>query len=91
MPKDLLPVGSVVLLNGADKRLMIYGVLQLNPEDGVQYDYLGCLYPEGYVGLEQTYLFNSDDIQNVEFVGFASDEHQQFVERLAQILQESDT
>ncbi|MDR0858014.1 MAG: DUF4176 domain-containing protein, partial [Oscillospiraceae bacterium] len=54
MPKDLLPVGSVVLLNGADKRLMIYGVLQLNPEDGVQYDYLGCLYPEGYVGLEQT-------------------------------------
>jgi hypothetical protein len=91
MPKDLLPVGSVVLLNGADKRLMIYGVLQLNPEDGVQYDYLGCLYPEGFVGLEQTYLFNSADIKSVEFVGFASDEHMRFVEQLTQILREMDS
>ncbi|MFB3169768.1 DUF4176 domain-containing protein [Neobacillus sp. 179-C4.2 HS] len=30
---ELLPIGSVVLLQGADKRLMIYGVKQINEED----------------------------------------------------------
>lgn len=48
MVKDLLPIGSVVMLKDAEKPLMIYGIKQLdtdNPE--VEYDYIGVLYPEG--------------------------------------------
>ena len=84
--KNLLPIGSVVLLEGGDKDLMIIGVVQTNPDDGKQYDYLGCLYPEGYVGQEHIYLFNHEDIERIEAEGFANDEHYAFRERLAQLL-----
>ena len=50
-----LPMGSVVLLKDAKKRIMITGFC-LETEDGKMYDYTGCLYPEGYVSSEEYYL-----------------------------------
>ena len=47
--KELLPIGSVVLLNEGTKKLMIYGVMQSDTENN-QYDYVGVLYPEGNIG-----------------------------------------
>lgn len=73
MIKDLLPIGSVVLLKGAKKRLMIYGINQ-KTENGDVYDYLGCLYPEGNISVEYTYLFNKDAIESVYFLGFVDPE-----------------
>jgi len=84
--KDLLPIGSVVLLNGADKRLMIIGVIQVNPDDGKEYDYLACLYPEGFVGPEHTYLFDRGEIAEISAEGFADAEHDTFRARLAELL-----
>ena len=88
MSKDLLPIGSVVSLNGGEKRLMIFGIVQSDPATGKQYDYLACLYPEGFVGPEQTFLFNHDDIQKVSCEGFADAEHQEFRDDLALLLKE---
>ena len=48
--KDLLPIGSVVLLKEATKKLVIIGVLQVNPNENKIYDYLAVPYPEGYIG-----------------------------------------
>lgn len=48
--KDLLPIGSVVLLKDATKKLVIIGVLQVNAEQNKMYDYLAVPYPEGYLG-----------------------------------------
>ena len=45
--KDLLPIGSVVLLKDATKKLVIIGVLQVNAEQNKMYDYLAVPYPEG--------------------------------------------
>lgn len=66
--KDLLPIGSVVLLKDGDKRLMIYGVLQVADEDEghdgevpEEYDYIGVLYPEGNIGGDHQYLFYHKD------------------------------
>jgi len=84
--KNLLPIGSVVTLNGGKKRLMIIGILQINPVDGRQYDYLACLYPEGFVGTENTYLFKHEDIQKVSAEGFTDDEHHEFIENLSELL-----
>ncbi len=83
---ELLPVGSVVLLEGGEKRLMIYGILQLNAEDESEYDYLGCLYPEGYINSDHTYMFNHKDIQKVEFIGFVDSEFQMFRSNLQNML-----
>ena len=90
MIEELLPIGSVVLLNGGEKRLMIIGVVQTDPTDGERYDYLACLYPEGFVGPEYSYLFNHEDIQKVSSKGFTDDEHSDFRENLAEMLKEMD-
>jgi hypothetical protein len=87
--KDLLPIGSIVLLNGGDKRLMIIGVVQINPDDNIEYDYLSCLYPEGFAGPEYMFLFNHEDIEQVIFEGFTDDEYIVFREKLATALKSS--
>jgi len=84
--KALLPIGSVVLLKGGNKRLIIVGIIQTCPEDGIVYDYMAYLYPEGFVGLEHNYLFNHDDIDRIEVKGFTDNEHDEFRSRLAEFI-----
>ena len=81
--KDLLPIGSIVLLEGGEKRLMIDGIMQ-NDADHLEkeYDYLGILYPEGHIGDEFQYLFNQEDIKEVIFRGFEDNERKEFLEKL---------
>lgn len=82
--KDLLPIGSIVLLKNGQKRLMITGVMQSEAGgDGTNYDYLGVLYPEGHIGPDFSYMFNHEDIDQIVFRGFEDDERQEFLNRLA--------
>ncbi len=82
--KELLPIGSVVLLKEGEKRLMIVGILQNEPgKDDVIYDYLGYLYPEGHIGGAYQYLFNNEDIEKLYFRGYEDDERNQFLEALS--------
>jgi len=85
MIKDLLPIGSVVMLKNAEKPLMIYGIKQLdteNPEN--EYDYIGVLYPEGNIGSNFQYMFNHVDIEEVLFVGYDSPERRRFLAEVAE-------
>ena len=77
--KDLLPIGSVVLLKDATKKLVIIGVLQVNAEQNKMYDYLAVPYPEGYLGSDNNYLFNQGDII---FRGYTNPERDIFIEAL---------
>lgn len=79
-PEKLLPVGSVVLLREAEKKLMIVGVIQKN--GGKLYDYSGVLYPEGFVDTEHFYMFNHIDIAKIEYIGYINAEHQYFRKNL---------
>ena len=58
--KDLLPIGSVIQLKGAEKRLMVFGVRQTDRSDKKEYDYIGVLYPEGNIGEQGQFLFNHE-------------------------------
>ena len=80
--QELLPIGSVVLLHGGKKRLMIYGVKQTDNASGMTYEYIGVLYPEGNLGNEGHYFFNAQDIERVCFVGFNDGERQTFITAL---------
>lgn len=84
---NLLPIGSVVLLKEGEKRLMIFGIKQLNKGSDEVYDYIGCLYPEGHIGDDHLYLFNHEDIERIDFLGFVDGEHQVFRNYLANELQ----
>lgn len=81
--QDLLPIGSIVLLEGGEKRLMIYGVKQTEQDTQTEYDYIGVVYPEGNMGKGTQFLFNHDQIKEICFKGFEDDERADFMERLA--------
>lgn len=80
--KDLLPVGSVVLLKDATKKLMIIGILQVNSNENKLYDYLAVPYPEGYIGSENNFLFNHSDINDVIFCGYSNPEREIFLQAM---------
>lgn len=73
--KELLPIGSVVLLKGATKRIMIFGRLQQEAGGEARiWDYVGCPYPEGNLGPEESILFDGDMIETLFFMGFQDPE-----------------
>lgn len=78
MKKSLLPIGSVVLLNGAEKRLMICGRVQTDVNTNITYDYSACLYPDGIISSSELYMFNNENIDKVYFLGFQDGEELQF-------------
>lgn len=84
---NLLPIGTVVQLKDAEKRLMIIGILQDNG-DGNIYDYMGCPYPEGVIDMESMFLFNHQDLENISFIGFDDIERQSFISNLENELKE---
>jgi len=84
MIKDLLPIGSVVLLKKEEeKKLMVMGIKATNVGgDEKEYDYSGILYPEGYVGDELIYAFNHGDIGEVFQRGYEDEERDAFIKEL---------
>ena len=66
--KDLLPIGSIVRLTKATKRLMVIGVKQTQMETGDEYDYLGVIYPEGNLGGNTQIMFNHEDAERASFL-----------------------
>lgn len=89
MLDGLLPIGSVVLLKNSSRKVMTIGVCQkqIGTEE-VIWDYAGCIYPEGYLGAEETFLFNNDQIDKIFSVGYQDEEQFSFKERVDQIMKE---
>lgn len=83
MYQNLLPIGSVVLLKGATKKLMITGIKpMLDSQPDKIYDYIGVMYPEGFVGGDSNFLFNHEDINDVVFKGYDNPERLRFLEMI---------
>ena len=83
MNKELLPIGSVVLLNGGKKNVMVIGYLAIpNENKNVVYDYSACLYPEGVLSSEQTLVFNHEQIENIIFKGYECEEESKFISQI---------
>ena len=67
---EFLPIGSVVLLEGGNKRIMICGRIQAQAGSDIIYDYSACYYPEGIVDPKSMFFFNRDAIATVYFRGY---------------------
>lgn len=78
MKKDLLPIGSVVALGGATRKLMIIGLLVQDEQTKTMYDYIGEPFPEGYIDAETMFLFQHEDIDSVHFLGYINAEVQSY-------------
>ena len=80
-----LPIGTVVLLKGGRKRIVIVRFLVISKEDKKMYDYGGVLYPEGFISSDRTILFNHDQIDKVYYVGLEDEEHKDFMNLLEKV------
>ena len=88
MFNGLLPVGTVALLKNSTKRIMIIGVCQLAADDPTKvWDYVGCPFPEGYLGPDKTYLFNNEQIDKIYAVGYQDEEQFAFKVKADAVLQ----
>ncbi len=84
-----LPIGTVVLLKGGKKEVMIlsYGLMPQGDivEDGKQvsglgkiYDYGGCTYPEGLISSNQILGFNHEQIERICYKGYSTPTHDEY-------------
>lgn len=86
---NYLPIGTVLLLKGGTKKVMITGFCVIaNDNKHKLYDYSGCLYPEGVVNSNEVCLFNAEQIQKVYFKGYENEEESNFKNELTKALQE---
>lgn len=80
-----LPIGTVVLLKNAEKRIMITGFASMSPETGDKiFDYSGCPYPEGFLNYNEVCVFNHNQISKVVFKGFVDEEEIDFKKDLVE-------
>ena len=89
--KKFLPIGTVVMLKGGTKRVMITGFCAIAGRDrSKMWDYSGCMYPEGFMSSTQTCLFNHDQIENIYHMGLADDEEEKkFKKNLDDLIKKS--
>lgn len=80
--KQYLPLGSVVLLKGGNKKIMIYGRKQKAVDTGKEWDYIACPYPEGNINENYMYLFNNEQVAKVYFLGYQDEDELEFTELL---------
>ena len=81
MNKNILPIGTVVMLTGGTKKVMITGY---SSED---YDYNGCIFPEGY--MENIFvLFNNNQIEEVFYKGLENEESTNYINRVESLLKD---
>lgn len=88
--KDLLPIGSVVVMKEGEQLLMIYGVKQMETAGGLfkkpkEYDYICVPYPQGNIGVGSSFLINHEDIREIVFKGYESKERIEFLNELSNL------
>ena len=89
MENKFLPIGSIVLLKGAKKKIMITGFLCKDVDNNSElFDYLGCPYPEGLIAFNQNVLFNNDQIEQVFKEGYKDNEEIEYKEKLNKLIED---
>lgn len=92
MEEKLLPIGTVCMLKGGTKRVMITGFCSIPAEDPKRiFDYSGCLYPEGFLNTSNVCLFDNNQIEKVYFKGLEDEEEIKFKEKLSLVVKEIKT
>ena len=86
--EKFLPIGTIVLLKGGKKELMIMSYCIVPSGDAYDkngkvdirdnmYDYGGCAYPEGMLTSDQLFAFNHEQIEKVVFKGYETEKQKE--------------
>ena len=83
----MLPIGSVVLLENSKKKVMVVGLAQRSAQNpGRIYDYVGVVFPEGFLDASKMILFNNNNIDQVFMIGYQDAEELSFKMRMDEAL-----
>lgn len=83
MDDRLLPLGSVVVLFGGTKKIMINGYyVEVPSKKGKTFDYRGCPFPEGVFESDGVALFDHSQIKDVVHTGYNNDEMIDFLDKM---------
>lgn len=86
--KSLLPLGTVVSLKGMEHRVMILGYARFKEGDASHvYDYIGCNYPEGFVGVDKTMIFDHASIASLYYLGYNNAESASFIQKVVDTIE----
>jgi len=83
MEEKYLPLGSIVMLGGGQKQLMVTGYCMETPENPNKiFDYCGCIFPEGIIRSDLTCVFDHSQIEKVFCKGYIDAAASEFLEKL---------
>lgn len=92
MKEKYLPLGSIVLLKGGTKKIMINGYcIKTEEKEDKIFDYRGCPFPEGVLESEGVALFDHDQIAEICFTGYKNEESLNFLDKLEIITNEKNS
>ncbi len=88
MKERFLPIGTVLLLKGGKKEVMItsYCIFPTKiqkpngeaiAETPKMYEYGGCVYPEGILDSNMACAFNHDQIEKIIYLGYESEQQKE--------------
>ncbi len=82
--KELLPIGTTVLLKGANTELMIIGYASIaETKDGMKTaDYMACRLEGGVINISSIRFFNVENIDKITELGYEDEEWEQYKEKL---------
>ena len=91
--KKFLPIGTVVLLKGGKRELMIMSYCNMPNGDvydktgkvdaeGKIFDYGACFYPEGMLTSDQLFAFNHEQIEKICYKGYVTDRQKEISDAL---------
>ena len=67
------PIGTIIVLKEGTWPLMIYARKQKTTKKSDEiYDYVGCLYPQGYIDNNYIVFFQHEDVDTVLYTGMSS-------------------
>lgn len=69
-----LPVGSVVMLVGGERPVVVAGVMACDGNTGKYWDYLAYPYPEGRQDATQDHFFDMEMVEELLQLGFVERE-----------------
>ena len=89
--EKFLPIGTVVMLKGGRKRVMITGFCSTDEANkNKMWDYSGCLYPEGMLSSNQICLFDHIQIDDIYHLGLEDDEEEkEFKIKLKKLIEDT--
>ena len=80
--EELLPIGSIIKLGKTNYTVLICGYGGRGSSNKV-YDYIGIIYPYGFISKDNIISFNKEKITEVLFEGYKNKKYEKVVSEMA--------